>query len=202
MITATDGTELESEYQSCPNAEATVVFCHPHPLHGGSMRSLVISELFRATSAFRANALRFNFRGVGNSGGTFDHGIAEQQDVHGALRAARANAPDLPVLLVGWSFGGGVAASVATHEISGWFLIAPAFAWAGSLDAIARDTRPKWIVTGERDDVVDPSSWEIVNEWNASAHVVIPGADHFFVGRTSRIAELLDEALSVIRRSD
>src|SRR5574341_1683819 len=75
------------------DARAAMVLCHPHPLYGGSMRSIVISELFRALPARGVACLRFNFRGVEGSSGTHDEGRAERADALAAIDALAGAVP-------------------------------------------------------------------------------------------------------------
>ena len=89
-----DGETLEAELAAADDPHAQVVLCHPHPQHGGTMRSLVISELFRALPGAGVTCLRFDFRGVGASTGAFGDGDGERHDVRAALRHLRAVDPD------------------------------------------------------------------------------------------------------------
>ena len=95
-----------------------VVVCHPHPLFGGDMLNNVVVAICQALSRQSIAAFRFNFRGVGNSGGAFGRGIAEQEDVKAALAFVLSN-PDIDagrIGLVGYSFGASVALPVALQD--------------------------------------------------------------------------------------
>lgn len=85
------------------------VVCHPHPLYGGALTNKVVYTL--ATSAVKCGlpALRFNFRGVGDSQGAYDSAIGETDDALAAIDWMRARFPGLPLLLAGFSFGAYVA---------------------------------------------------------------------------------------------
>lgn len=186
-LAATDGATLEAEYAPANAPRANLVLCHPHPQHGGTMRSLVISELFTALPAAGISVLRFNFRGVGASTGTYDHGDAERLDVRGALDAVRD--PGLPTLLAGWSFGADLALSVTDPEIAAWIAIASPLRYARDLERVASDPRPKLLALAEHDEFRPVS--EVVAEvvgWVACETVVIGGASHFFIGRTEALA--------------
>ncbi len=109
-LTTDDGLALEAEWVWPAAPTALVVLAHPHPLHGGSMRSLVTSELFRSLPGRGVAALRFNFRGVEGSEGTHGEGRTERLDVEAAIDALAAGAAtrrivDVPLVLAGWSFG-------------------------------------------------------------------------------------------------
>jgi len=129
-VQTADGLSLEAEYAPAgPGERAAVVLAHPHPMQGGSMRSLVTSELFRALPPRGLSVLRFNFRGVEGSEGSHGGGIDEHDDVIAAieaLEAQRGGEPARPPLvLAGWSFGADVSLSVTDPRLAGWFLIAP-----------------------------------------------------------------------------
>ena len=99
--------------------ERVAVICHPHPLHGGTMHNKVVFRLARAAREAAAAVVRFNFRGVGQSAGTYDEGIGEQDDVRAALRYAAGRHPGLPLLAAGFSFGSRVGLRVVCGEDSG-----------------------------------------------------------------------------------
>jgi alpha/beta superfamily hydrolase len=189
-LVTTDGVELDGEIASAPEERARAVLCHPHPLHGGTMRSLVISELFTALPASGITCLRFNFRGVGTSTGTHDSGDGERLDVRAAIGALSVDEPDdaPPLVLVGWSFGADIALSVHDHRLAGWVGIAPPLRYARDIETLARDPRPKLIVLAERDEIRAASEVAaITGGWDACTTEVLPGASHFFVGRTDRL---------------
>ena len=81
------------------------VVSHPLPTHGGTMRNPIIAAIARAVAGAGLYALRFNFRGVGDSAGEWTGGIAETEDLDLAIAEARALAPGLPLALSGFSFG-------------------------------------------------------------------------------------------------
>ncbi|MGH2491295.1 MAG: alpha/beta hydrolase [Candidatus Limnocylindria bacterium] len=84
---------------------AIVVIAHPLPTHGGEMRNPLVAGIARACAERGWYALRFNFRGVGGSSGTWTGGREEAEDVGAAVAHARTVAPTLPLGLVGYSFG-------------------------------------------------------------------------------------------------
>jgi alpha/beta superfamily hydrolase len=191
-IGAADGVALEAELAR-PDApvRAGVVLCHPHPQYGGSMRSIVIGALFGALPSAGVVCLRFNFRGVEASTGAFDGGRGEREDVRAAIAALHAELPpDVPLLLTGWSFGADVALSVHDAPISAWLAIAPPLRFA-ELGDLPTDPRPKLVALAEHDEYRPPDEVAAaVAPWSATDVVVVPGASHFFVGRTDRLVEL------------
>ncbi|MDE1929099.1 MAG: alpha/beta fold hydrolase, partial [Burkholderiales bacterium] len=92
-------------------ARGIALLCHPHPLHGGTMDNKVVQTLGRACVQLGYRCLRFNFRGIGRSEGTWDEGRGEVDDALAALAAFRQ--PGEPLVLGGFSFGGYVASQAA-----------------------------------------------------------------------------------------
>jgi len=136
--------------------------------------------------------LRFNFRGVEGSEGSHDAGRGERQDVLGAIRDLRSLlAATSPLVLTGWSFGADVALSVVDDRIDAWYAIAPPLRFASALDELAGDPRPKLVALAEHDEFRSPAEVaEVAAAWTATEIEVVPGASHFFVGRTDRVVEL------------
>jgi alpha/beta superfamily hydrolase len=89
--------------------KAVAVLCHPHPLYEGTMHNKVVATLARTFVRLGAAAVRFNFRGVGESSGSFDEGHGEAHDALAVVAWSRARWPDAPLALGGFSFGGAVA---------------------------------------------------------------------------------------------
>jgi len=192
VLTTSDAVNLEAEIARPDGPSvATAVLCHPHPQYGGTMRSIVISALFDTLPGAGLTCLRFNFRGVERSTGTHDDGRGELLDVQAALDAASTEIGSAePLLLAGWSFGADM--TLATHDprVAGWLAIAPPLRFAAEFGAVAADARPKQLVLGQHDEFRDPASVvEATEEWNATDIEVIPGASHFFVGRTDRVVD-------------
>lgn len=171
------------------DARAVVLICHPHPLHGGTLDNKVVHALARAAMDCAAHALRFNFRGVGASGGTHDAGRGEVDDLLAAATWARAAAPGLPVHLAGFSFGSAVAlAGVAPVGARSVLLVAPPVGRIAVAGADAAGV-PLAVIHGDADTLI---GLEDVRAWaGAAALTVIPGAEHFFHGK---LRELKDAA--------
>jgi alpha/beta superfamily hydrolase len=185
-----DGLTLEGEI-SPPDgdvpARAAVVLCHPHPQHGGTMRSIVISALFEALPRLGYGCLRFNFRGVEASAGHYAEGRDEPLDIVAAVTAMAAGTPPEPIVLVAWSFGADMALQVIDPRVAGWVLIAPPLRFRTSFPA-AGDTRPKHLILAEHDEFRPPAEVEHeVAAWTNTTTAVVAGASHFFVGRTDRV---------------
>lgn len=192
-LTTADGEELEAQLSGPPDgtaATAGMALCHPHPQFGGTMRSLVISALFSALPERGVTALRFNYRGVEGSTGTYGGGAAERLDAAAAVDALAADLPPgAPLVLAGWSFGADVALSVDDPRIAAWFVLALPMRFAdGTRPAAAGDPRPKVLVMAGHDELVDTGAVvAATGDWANTSTSVIPGASHFFVGRTDDV---------------
>ena len=160
-----------------------VVVCHPHPLFGGNMDNGLVQEVCSALVREGFGTFRFNFRGVGNSEGSFTKGEKEPEDVNAALSLMR-NWPDIDKRrfgLVGYSFG----ASMVLNGISMYkaakalALISPPLT---SLDhpKIGSDKRPKLFIVGDRDRLIPHSDLKAkVDSLPTPADLsIVPGADH------------------------
>jgi alpha/beta superfamily hydrolase len=191
-----DGLSLEAEWARPADARATAVLCHPHPKYGGTMRSIVISALFEALPERAVACLRFNFRGVEGSEGSYTEGRDEPLDVAAALDAAKEAAADDPLALIGWSFGADIALGIDDPRITGWVGIAPPlrFRPERAYDAVGNDPRPKLLVLAANDEFRAPAEIEAATSaWTSTRIETVPGASHFFVGRTERVVTLVGD---------
>jgi hypothetical protein len=199
VCATSDGLTLEAEYAAARagHPRAAAVLCHPHPQYGGSMRSIVTGALFDALPDQGVSCLRFNFRGVEGSEGAHSGGTDEPLDVVAALDVLAAEVhPSVPIALVGWSFGGDMVLSVDDSRLAGWVAIAPPLRFTGSAGSVARDPRPKLLLLAQHDEFREPSEVEAETQsWTNARVEVIPGASHFFVGRTDRVVAATGEFL-------
>lgn len=189
-LETSDGVTLEARIDSPDETQRFTVFCHPHPLQGGSMNApLMIAVANRLVDRGHA-VLRFNFRGTGSSTGSHDHGDGELNDVSAAMEVARQGG--LPLGLAGWSFGAWIALRwlAEAGETMPYVGIAPA-----SPD-LPDDLPPgpKRIIVGTREQVVDTDSIISYAEEHSIDVVLTPG-DHFFHGRGKRIGDLVGQGL-------
>lgn len=171
----------------------SAVICHPHPLHGGTLDNKVAQTLARAFAQCGWRALRFNFRGVGASAGTWDEGRGEIEDALAV--AAQLREADLPLALAGFSFGGFVAARAAARlHCETLVLVGPATS-SFDLETVASDTL---VIHGEHDDVVPLAATLDWARPQALPVVVIPGGGHFFHGQLSLLKSLVVRHLSAM----
>jgi len=98
--------KLEALYSpATKNAKHTAIICHPHPLYGGTMHNKVVYTLHKTLKNLNINTIRFNFRGVGNSEGYYDHGQGEINDAATAYQWTKEQNPNTEIILAGFSFG-------------------------------------------------------------------------------------------------
>jgi len=179
---------------------AIAVIAHPLPTMGGTMENKVVTTLAKTFVELGFTALRFNFRGVGNSEGEFDDGNGEVEDALAIVHHARKEYGHLPMILSGFSFGGYVQARAAQHlhpQAHRMVLVAPAV--GRSVPAFENSTgmphvpHNTLLIHGEQDEVVSLAD---VMDWARPQHlpvVVLPEAGHFFHGRLHQIKQLVLE---------
>ncbi len=178
-----------------------VVVCHPHPQYGGDMHSNVVMAVVAGAVGRGIAALRFNFRGVGRSGGAHDGGNREQDDV----RAALAHAAALPgidparVALAGYSFGAWMAAAAVGPAPPALVLVAlPLGAGRDSAPALAAYPHPILLVAGDSDHVCAASALRALGEslGDRAETEIVPGTDHFWAGHERALSTLVGDFLT------
>ncbi|MFB3885151.1 MAG: alpha/beta hydrolase [Thermodesulfobacteriota bacterium] len=162
-----------------------VILCHPHPQYGGDMENLVISAAADAALKEGLSTLRFNFRGVGESGGVYGEGIGEKEDVEAVIDYFNARLePDRPsLILLGYSFGAwvGVPVAIRDERIVGMVAISPPLDLY-DFGLMKECKKKKLIIAGDR-DLFCPAP--LLEEWYQQLEEpkslgIIQGADHFF----------------------
>lgn len=164
--------------------------CHPHPVYGGTMDNRVVYRAAKAAAAAGFAALRFNFRGVGQSTGSFDHGLGEKEDVIAAIRWMGIKYPDLPLALIGYSFGAWVGLQVGCGEPRVMALVGLGLPLdLYSMDFLAENSKPSLYIVGTRDEFCSRESlMQLGSRLPATSYLqIIEGADHFFSEQTDAI---------------
>ena len=177
---------------------AAALLCHPHPLYQGSMHSPVIFRAARALHRKGYATLRFNFRGVGLSEGSFDGGRGEKEDVRAVLEVLSGRLPGIPVTLVGYSFGTQVGFEAAGEDSRVHRLVGIGLPVSmGAFDFLKRIPKPLLLIQGSEDEIGPrPALERLVREIGERARlIVVPGADHLFTGQLGRLEESLFAAL-------
>ena len=166
-----------------PARPLLAIVCHPLPTEGGSMHNKVVTMAARALRESGVATLRFNFRGVGSSEGSFDDGDGELDDLRAVVAWARARHPDKALWLAGFSFGAWVSLRGAVElGAAALISIAPPVGRSWNFDDIALPTVPWLVIQGEADEIVDPQA---VFAWLATLPrqprlVRMPDTSHFF----------------------
>ena len=181
---------------------ATVVVCHPHPQGGGEMHNNVVSAAVSGLVERGIASIRFNFRGVGRSGGEHTGGAGEQNDVR-AVQAHTAALPEVDpdrVGLAGYSFGAGMAAAMAADgvtagSVGALALIAPPGGAAGHAPGLASFARPTLLIVGELDQFCPAEALQdLASALGGDAETqVVPGADHFWRGFEREVSANIGE---------
>ena len=158
------------------------VVCHPLPTEGGTMHNKVVTMAARALRELGATTVRFNFRGTGDSEGTYDAGDGERADLRAVAEWVRATRPGDQLWLAGFSFGAYVSLAMAA-ELQPSVLVSiapPAGRW--DFDAIPAPTMPWLVIQGEADEVVDPQAvYAWLDGLRAEPELVrMPDTSHFF----------------------
>jgi uncharacterized protein len=172
-----------------PSLRGIALVGHPHPLQGGTLDNKVVQTLAKVFFALGYAAARFNFRGVGQSAGTFDEGVGETDDAVAVLTHVRTRFGEaLPIALAGFSFGSFVQTRVAMRvSAEGLVLVGPAVK-RFEVQPVPADTI---VVHGEEDDVVplaDVFAWARPQQLPI---IVFPGCGHFFHGRLPQLARVV-----------
>ncbi len=168
------------------------VVCHPHPLFGGTMHNKVVFRLARAARRSGAAVLRFNFRGVGLSGGEHAHGIGEQDDLRAAIEHMNARYPDLPLTLAGFSFGSRVALQVyCSHLRIESMICAGTPVSKGDWTFLERCTGAKSFLHSTNDEHGPKDVMQAVFDRAAEPKdlVWIESCDHFFTDALDQLEE-------------
>jgi len=185
---------LEARVRAASHAVRAVVLCHPHPLYGGSMHSpvpLAIAKNLSEHDDGRIAWLRFNFRGVGSSEGTYDEGRGEVDDARAAIAFIRAAAPSARIAVCGHSFGSwvGLRAAALESSVDRALLIAPSARFFDFDLAPHAATVQKTIFIGDRDEFCGIDDARSLAARLDAAIRIFEGYDHHFLKSRRALAE-------------
>lgn len=192
---------IEALHQADPDHPhpIAVLLCHPHPLGGGTMHNKVVHRAAATFVEMGAAVLRFNFRSVGKSEGTFDDGRGERDDARAMWVWLKERHPNARKWISGFSFGSWVGAHLAAyeHECERMILIAPPVT-SRDFSILDRTPVPKHVVQGTNDDLCPAPDLEArFGAWAEPKKVVwVPGATHFFDKQLAELANALREVLA------
>jgi uncharacterized protein len=174
------------------------IVCHPHPLFGGTMHNKVVFRAAKAAIHLEIPALRFNFRGVGQSGGEYADGFGERDDARAALDYLSKRFPRTPVAMMGFSFGSVVALAVGAADARANCLVGIGLPVNSTDFSFLREVRkPKLLVQGTRDQF---GSWENLEKLFSTLHEpkrlrFVEDADHFLTGKLHELQSATQEFL-------
>jgi uncharacterized protein len=190
---AADGLKIEGLLADS-RGEKGVVVSHPHPLYGGTMHNNVVRAVVHAYQDEGYSTLRFNFRGVESSEGTFGNGVGEQEDVKAALQTLGKKHMDL----AGYSFGAWVnALGLGKFEKADrLIMVSPPVSFI-DFDFLGHSRKIRLVICGTRDEIADYRKVEkMLPKWNDQALFrVIQGADHFYSGYEEELIDIVGEFL-------
>jgi alpha/beta superfamily hydrolase len=178
---------------------AIVVLAHPLPTEGGTLHTKGVFHAAKAFARIDCPVLRFNFRGVGRSAGSFSGGGGEQDDFRAALAFMIARYPDVRrVWAAGMSFGAWVAMTVGAGDPRTTLLlgIAPPVTQR-DFSPVVGAGKPTFLIHGERDELI--SVKEVRKFYGQLSEpkelVVIEDADHLFDGHVSEVGDAVEDLL-------
>lgn len=206
--------QLDPDAGSSGNEQADVgvvggvVVAHPHPLHGATMDQPVVHRIAKYCRGRGFVTLRFNFRGVGRSGGSYS-GREEHRDVGAALSFlagqlaalegdSEPSPAGLPLGLAGYSFGSVMAARIAAGgpvPVRALALITFPVRWeempSDTAERLAAYRGPVLAVCAEHDDIAPPEEVEealqgLGLDFRLS---LVEGVDHFLEGKHHEVGE-------------
>ena len=175
-----------------------VVVCHPHPQFGGTMHNKVVYRMARAARGDSASVLRFNYRGVGGSSGTYDAGRGEQDDLRAAMRYLQERHPGIPLVVGGFSFGSRVSLRVCCSDPSVDRVIAVGTPVdRGDFGFLSHCSCPKHFIHSSTDEF--GSRENLLQVFELAAHPKrlnwVQAADHFFTNALDELESAVREAL-------
>lgn len=188
--------KLEGELNTVTGARVAAVLCHPHPQMGGTMHDAVLGAVESALLSLEITSLKFNYRGVGASEGSYDNGRGETEDVFAAVHWLRENTDAERLILAGYSFGGVMALQAAEQtRPDALLLVAPAVAMAADL---AKPELPGLVVLADQDQFVDVTETRNWFETGKPLQIATIDTDHFFFGQHEAIAAAISHQAEML----
>lgn len=182
---------IQAGYSGGIDSKTCLLVCHPHPLHQGSMFNKVVTTIIKAGRKHQISCLRFNYRGVGKSVGSFDQGKGEMNDAVTCGQWLLEQTDCEALWLVGFSFGAAIAYNAQAHLPScGVVLVCPSVIKMGFL---AANQASLSIIQAGDDEIISPeevANWAQKNQPNH--YQMINQASHFFHGKLLVLQECIE----------
>jgi len=196
-------------YAGAAAAEAlpAAIICHPHPAHHGSMHSKVVHAVYRVLEERGHPTLRFNFRGVGKSEGTYSGWDGEIEDLESAAAYARRRTGSRSLWIAGFSFGSWIGLNFALRDPEVAFMIGLGLPASGNVDGrkfefFDRVPWPFLMVQGEHDKYGSVADITALRDRLARLGRVelrvVAGADHFFTGKIEALRKALNAGINAL----
>jgi len=200
--------KLEAEYyHSNKNLLSTaVLITHPHPQFGGDMNNNVVSKIFNIFLQEDISCLRFNFRGVGRSTGHHTDGTGELNDVKASINYLLNERSYEKLFLCGYSYGAAIVCSMINYsdKIIGYAAISFPWDFMGEkYKKLSHSHKPKLFIQGDNDNIATFDRFNVhFNDYQEPKDcIIIRGADHFYWGYESQVAEQVFKYLvSLVRK--
>jgi alpha/beta superfamily hydrolase len=194
--------QLEAILKERPDPFAAVVVCHPHPQGGGTMHNNVVYRVAKALSDAGATVLRFNFRGVGRSSGSYGGGVDEEDDARAALDFLDQRAPGVPLWMAGFSFGARVGLTVGAgdarvQKLFGVGLALKMFDYR----IFGGSPKPKAIIQAANDEYAGRAEIEAAFAEMAEPKrlFIVENATHLFPGQLDPLERAANDAVAFLR---
>lgn len=190
-----DGIELEAEYyRSTKEITPAVLATHPHPQMGGSMHNNVTSAVFNKFRSEDISCLRFNFRGVGRSTGSYTGGEGEIDDIKACLDFLINQRNHEKILVCGYSFGAAIGCSAVNYSEKVMGFVAISFPWdfmGKKYKKLSQTNKPKLFIQGDRDNIASFERFvdHVEDYSDPKDYEIISGADHFYRGHEKKTVE-------------
>ena len=197
--------ELEGIFSYVSRKVTHLAFlCHPHPLYGGTMHNKVVYSMAMALNQIGYATVRFNFRGVGRSSGTFNHGIGEQRDLESVIDHFDQLHPDAIKIVGGFSFGAKVGLMVGSRdERIGGLIAVGVTVDIADFSFLNEYEKPKLIIQGNQDQYGQVNTLE---DWFQKLQEpkkmdVIDGAVHLFDGKLTELRNAIIQDFPTLMES-
>ncbi|MHA2036195.1 MAG: alpha/beta hydrolase [Promethearchaeota archaeon] len=197
-----DNVKLEAElFQSNLGSEDfLVLICHPHPQYGGNMFNNVVSGVFNMLVRNNISCLRFNFRGVGRSTGSYSNGTGELSDVHACIDFLANEKKFEKIFICGYSYGAAIGCSAISYsdKITGYISVSFPWGFMGpKFKELSQSSKPKLFIQGDKDTVAHYGNFQENFDYylDPKDKKIIEGADHFYGNYEEQVANAVLEFL-------